>query len=140
MRITAVPVVLLALTTALGLTSCSDDNTDKDAAPATSEAAPTTAEDETEASRSPATYCAIEVQIDGLLGPAFGSGDPDAIVAASIEAEPLLVEAAAAAPDEIADEVDTLIAAVRAAADGDPSALQTPGVGQASEQVDTFCG
>ncbi|WP_426574034.1 hypothetical protein [Aquihabitans sp. McL0605] len=137
MRITAVPAVLLATSLALGLASCSTGSSEAKAAPTTTRAAAST----TKAAASPKEeYCAIEAQIDALLGPAFAAGNPAAIVAASVKIEPLLPKAQAAAPDEIADAVATLVPAMQAAAKGDAGALRTQEIGQASGQVDDYCG
>ena len=141
MRTITIPAMSLAVAVAvvLGLASCSSDDTDAQAAE-TTKAPDVTTTVEASSGAEKETYCDIEAQIDAKLGPAFGAGDPEAIVAAAVEVGPLLPKAEAAAPDEIADAVATLVSAVRAAGEGDASALQTEPVGQASGEVDAYCG
>jgi hypothetical protein len=121
--VAAVTCVLL-----LGVSACGDDD------------------DAGEEGASKEAYCAIEAAIDARFEEQSDALSDDATFDAAIQAvageiiEEHEDDARAAAPDEIADDVDTLFDAAHEVADGDPEAFNTPEVDEAGANVDEFCG
>ena len=124
--VAAVTCVLL-----LGMSACGDDD------------------DAGEEGASKDAFCAISAQIDARFDQAFEGLSDDASeeeqgAALQQVAQDIIEEheddARAAAPDEIADDIDVLFDASHEVADGDAGAFDTPDVASADERVSEFCG
>lgn len=95
-------------------------------------------------------YCDVERQIDAIFGEAFGqlgaSPTAEQMQTVTQEAsqqvvdEGLLDTADELAPDAIRADLDVLIAAVRAATEGDIDAFANGDVDAADAAVNAYCG
>ena len=132
---------VLAIGLALTVVACSSDDADdasstpvaaSDDTTATTETTDTTvAEDTCEA------FCATNDEIDALFGDAE---EPTALIDAANEALALTPDLVAEAHEDIAADVDVIVAATGAVAAGDPAGFATVEVQDATAAVNEFCG
>ncbi len=132
------PALFLSLTLLAATAACGDDKDDtaktktRDTSKDTTASSPSSTAPEADF----ATFCDTYLKLD--VAAASVGEDPAAAKAFAIKIKPDLATLTTEAPDELADAVKTLSAAVDKVAGGDPAAFETDEFGMANTAAETW--